>query len=479
MNWQWLIIAYAVLSWSARVVMVPVILRRRFNPGTALSWLGLIFLIPEVGLPLYWLLGVAHLGQKRAASHRRVVSADKTKQRELAVQAYRQRPVVDPQQQVMVRQAEALSGNAIVGGNRAEPIATGDDLIVGLCRDIDAATDHVHLLYYIFVDDSIGGQLIDALMRAAGRGVTCRLLVDASGSRKFLRSARCAALRRAGVDVRGALPVQLWRKKLARIDLRNHRKLTVVDGRIAYTGSHNIVVEDYGHRWAGKWADLSARFTGPIVAQVQSVFLDDWEFESGVRLDDEKLFPDLEPMGEVTGHVVPTGPSHATQTFQRVLVAALGCAQRKIIMTTPYLVPDEPTMLSLAMAAARGVEVTIIIPKRCDHPLVGAAARAYIEPLLEAGVRIARYTPGLLHSKTITVDDALAMIGSANLDIRSFELNFELSMLLYGPDITGRLRFVQQSYLDHAEEVSLEQWQRRPMVFKLIEQAAALFSPLL
>jgi len=476
---SWLLIIYAVIGWVIRIAMIPVILRRRFAPGTAWSWLGLIFILPEIGLALYLLVGVSHLGKKRARTHYRVVERGLSERRRFFVRD-RATPIeLDAEQRMMVRQAEALSGNPIVGGNALEPISTADTLVERLVADLDAAEHHVHMLYYIFVDDEIGGRVIEALSRAAQRGLICRLLVDDAGSRRLLRSEACRRLKAAGVDVRGALPAQPWRKRLSRIDLRNHRKLAVIDGRIAYTGSHNMIREDYGHRRAGKWVDLSVRCTGPLVGQVQAVFLDDWAFEAGHMPDEPHLFPELSTAGDVAGHVVPTGPYYQTQTFQRVLLAALSTAQDKIIMTTPYLVPDEPTMLALSMAAERGVAVTIVVPRRSDHPLVGAAGRAYIEPLLDAGVHVHRYTRGLLHAKTMTVDNAFALIGSANLDIRSFELNFELSTLLYGSEITGKLRYVQRAYLADAVPIDLDAWRRRPAYKQLTEQAASLFSPLL
>ena len=476
---SWLLIIYAILGWVIRIVMIPVILRRRFAPGTALSWLGLIFILPEVGLALYLLIGVNPLGKKRARSHYHVVTRGQDEERRFRAAANAKPIELDAEQRMMMRQAEAMSGNPIVGGNQVEPISVADDLVARLTADLDAAEHHAHLLYYIFSDDEIGRAVCTALIRTAQRGVICRLLVDDAGSRRFLKSQTCRDLRAAGVDVRGMLPVQLWRKRLSRIDLRNHRKLAVIDGRVAYAGSHNIVKEDYGHPRAGRWVDLSGRCTGPVVAQIQSVFLDDWAFEAGTMPDEPHLFPELAPAGEVPAHVVPTGPYYQTQTFLRVLLAALSTAQSRIIMTTPYLVPDEPTMIALSMAAERGVEVTIVCPQRSDHPLVGAAGRAYIDPLLDAGVRIHMFTKGLLHAKTITVDDAFALVGSANLDIRSFELNFELSTLFYGPEITRKLRYVQQSYLADAEPVDLKQWRQRPAYKQLIEQAAALFAPLL
>lgn len=476
---SWFLLLYAITGWVIRIGMIPVILRRRFASGTALAWLGIIFMLPEVGLVLYLLIGVSHLGKRRARSHYQVVAKGRDEPRRFAAATHAPAIELDDEQRMMVRQAEALSGNPIVGGNQIEPISPTSDLIDRLVADIDAATHHAHLLYYIYADDASGRRVSEALGCAAHRGVTCRLLVDDAGSRPFLKTEACEALRAAGVDVRAMLSVTPWRKRLSRIDLRNHRKLAVIDGRIAYAGSHNIVNEDYGHRRAGTWVDLSGRCTGPVVAQVQSVFLDDWAFEAGVMPDEDELFPALEATGDIAAHMIPTGPYYQTQTFQRVLLAALNTARERIIMTTPYLVPDEPTMIALSMAAERGVKVTIVVPRRSDHPLVGAAGRAYIGPLCEAGVHIAQYTKGLLHAKTMTVDDAFALVGSANLDIRSFELNFELSSLLYGPEVTRRVRYVQHAYLADAQPVDLERWKRRPRYKQLAEDAAALLAPLL
>jgi len=275
------------------------------------------------------------------------------------------------------------------------------------------------------------------------------------------------------------LPVSPWRRKLARIDLRNHRKLAVIDGRCAYAGSHNAVNEDYGHRHAGKWIDLSGRFTGPVVAQFQHLFCEDWAFDTEQTLTGQDLFPALEPTGEIAAQVVPTGPNNEGESFRRVLIAALAAAQRHIIMTTPYLIPDEPTLIALAMAADRGVQVDLVVPRKSDHPMVAAAGRYYYQTLLEAGINIHTYSGGMLHAKTITVDDAFSLLGSANLDIRSFYLNFEVNVLLYGEQVTKHLRFAQQRYLNKCQPIVLSEWRERPLIKQYAEGAASLFSPLL
>ena len=481
MSWYWLFLFLITVSeWIIRIVMVAVILRRRFTPSTALAWLALVMFLPELGLIVYLLLGVNHLGRRRAQSHSQAVSQARTRNLPDSLSRYAKRPEIDPKQRNMILQAERISGNPIVAGNDVELIVDSDELCKKLSADIDAAEHHAHLLYYIFRPDEIGQRIGDALIRARKRGVDCRLLADAAGSRAMFKSGLYRELLSHGVEVHDMLPASLWRKKLARIDLRNHRKVAVIDGRVAYAGSHNVVSEDYGHKHAGKWVDLSGRFSGPVVAQFQQLFCEDWAFETNQALHDhDLLFPRLEPTGEMAAQLVPTGPNHEGESFRRVRIAALAAAQRHIIMTTPYLVLDEPTLLALAMAADRGVKVELVVPQKSDHPVVAAAGKYHYQTLLEAGVHIHTYKAGMLHAKTITVDDSFALLGSANLDIRSFYLNFEVNVLLYGEQITQHLRFAQQNYLNDCEPILLSAWLNRPLVKQYAEGVASLFSPLL
>ncbi len=470
---------YNTLEWIIRIVMVPVILRRRWGPSTATAWLAVVFLLPVVGLVFYLLLGDARLGRRRVTSYARVGSLMRTAARMAVIDSRKRRPDLGDELLPVVLQAERISGNPIVGGNHVELLSDTDGTIDRLVADLDAAQRHVHLIYYIFRADTLGCRVCDALQRAAQRGVTVRVLVDAVASRHFLRGQRIGKLRQAGVDVRASLPVAPLRRPLHRLDVRNHRKLAVIDGRLAIAGSQNVVDADYGHKKAGTWIDLSARFTGPVVHQFQLVFLSDWAFETDEELTGHDLFPDIPPVGDVPAQCVPTGPTHDGESFRRVVLTALGAARRKIIITSPYLVPDEPTLLALTMAVDRGVDVQIVMPYRSDHPLVDAAGRAYLTDLLDAGVTIHRYKPGMLHAKTITVDDAFAVIGSANMDIRSFELNFELNTLLYGDQVTSLMRFAQQTYINDSTLLKIEQWRQRSTLRKYVDEAAALLSPLL
>lgn len=476
MSW---LLAFTLSEMIIGLAMAWVILRRRRPAPVSLAWLMLVFLNPYIGAVLYALIGVSHLGKYRAEHHRHVAAHSRKRHDLREMQAFAKRPEFDGEQRNMVLQAERISGNPIVGGNDVELLSTNDEHIARLVEDIGEATWHAHLLYYIFRPDEMGQQVAQSLVAAAQRGVHCRLVVDAAGSRSLFHAPIAAEMRNAGVELVGALPAAPWRRKLARIDLRNHRKIAVIDGKYAYAGSHNIVVENYGHKRAGRWVDLSGRFTGPVVAQLQSAFLQDWEFETGQALESDDLFPSLKPAGDIAAQVVATDPSHEAETFRRVLLGALNAARQRIIMTTPYLVLDEPTMLALAMAADRGVDVTIVVPRKSDHPIVDRAGRSYFEPLLEAGVNVQRFRSGLLHAKTITIDDAFSLLGSANLDIRSFQLNFEINVLLYGDQITHQLRFAQHRYLSESDSLNLEQWRQRPAWQHFVENAAALLSPLL
>ncbi len=477
---SWLVLLN-VLEWFIRIAMVLVILQRRLPPATSLAWLSIVFFQPELGILTYWLVGENRLAQKRVEQHRQMLAAMRSGAGSNGSPTSTAAPSAeDPRPIPVSRQAERLTGLPIIGGNDVRLIDDTDEMIRRLIDDIDAARHHVHLLYYIYVPDETGRRVADALLRAAKRGVTCRLLADAVGSRRlFNRKGLSHRLNAAGVRTVAALPAAPLRRRLARVDLRNHRKLAVIDGAVAYSGSQNIVNADYGHRRAGSWIDMSGRFTGPVVAQLQSVFLEDWAFETDEELRDQDVFPALTATGTMPAQAVPTGPSQVSVALPRIILAALNAAQQRIIITSPYLVPDQSTMLALMMAADRGVQVDLVIPFLSDHPVVSAAGRAYFDQLLDSGVNIYMHSPGMLHAKTMTVDDSVTLLGSSNLDIRSFYLNFELNVLMYGPQITELMRQAQVKYIHEARPIRPHLWRQRPKIHRLAESAAMLLSPLL
>ncbi|QDU35120.1 Cardiolipin synthase [Poriferisphaera corsica] len=487
---SWLTI-YFIFEWVLRIVLVLVVLRKPTMPSSKMSWLVVVMFLPEVGLFLYLILGVTHLGWRRKREHKYVLdlastqsqvgmtemmAKDKEKGGDVGAKV---RDIVEPEQKAMVLQAQSMSGNPIVTGSDVQFIASSKRYVDLLVKDIDEARDHVHLLYYIFVDDDYGRRVVNALIRAEKRGVACRMLVDAAGSRGFVKGHGFGELKKHGVDVHAVLPVNILRHKLSRIDMRNHRKIAIVDGKVAYVGSHNVVEEHYGGQDDMKWVDLSGRYEGPIVWQMQRVFLDDWVFQTQKQLDEMGLFPDAKKVGGVSAQVVPTGPNYEAETFRRVLIAALNSAQHRIVMTTPYFVPDEPTVLALSMAADRDVDVRLVVPKDNNHPMVKLAGEYYYDYLLNSGIKIHQFENGLLHSKTVTVDDAFGLMGSANIDMRSFHLNFEVNVLMYGKDVTQRLRDEQKTYMTYSTLIHLDHWRDRSNWRQFGEAVCSLCSPLL
>lgn len=468
---------YIASEWLIRVGMVPVVVRRR-QPSAALAWLAVIFFLPWFGLAVYLLVGTRRLGRRRALRHETALSSAAAPRLRSSPEPHVVHPDVDPRQRDLVRLAEHVGDMPILGGNAVEVITDTDVMIEKLIADIAAAKHHVHLLYYIFRNDETGRRVSAAVEQAAARGVRCRVLADAVGSGDMLRGL-APGLRAAGVEVAAALPVNPVRLLLARIDLRNHRKLAVIDGRVAHTGSQNIVNADYGDKRVGMWQDLSIRLTGPSVMHFQLVFLQDWFAETGHAIDPDGLFPDAGSPGNVAVQIVPSGPTSDTRGVHELLVAAIHEAERRLIITSPYLVPSEPLMTALRVAVLRGVEVDLVVPARSDQILPDAAARAYFADLAEIGVRLHLHREGLLHAKTLTVDESFALIGSANFDTRSFDLNFELTVLLFGREVTDLVRWSQKRYLDQSVPLDADRWRLRPRAYRLADNLARLLGPLL
>jgi cardiolipin synthase len=493
MAWLWPTILAA--EFGVRLLLVlHVIMRRRPVPVT-MAWVLLLLLVPLAGTVLYGLVGENRLGSRRAARHLHLT----THIEERAVGLWRERHsdwTADAQAEAhLAALGTRVGGMPPLRGNSLELIGSTAAFLARLAADIDRATSHCHLLYYIWTDDPEADAVGQALARAAKRGVACRVLVDGVGARDFLRGPSARAMASAGVKVVESLPVRAWRLLLARADLRNHRKIAVIDGAVAYAGSHNLCTARYPDTWlrrGGEWIDATVRVRGPAVQALQTIFLRDW------LLDSEEHIDDLEPFMEVGAtrvgsddapggghgcvvHVIPSGPGPQPEAIHHALLTLLYEASEEIIMTTPYFVPDEAMKTALIVASQRGVAVTLVLPERSDMPLVGAAARSHYEDLMVAGVRIVHYTAGLLHSKTITVDRRIGLITSVNFDIRSFFLNFECSLFIYDDDFASQMRFLQTSYMSPAvsQELDLHRWQARPVHTRFVQNLAQLAGPLL
>lgn len=471
--------AYLAVGWVIRLGMIPIVLRRHFTPGASIAWLGIVFLHPYIGGTLYMLVGESGLGAARIERHRKLVAHYRADPPDPPGGLDDPGPCGGPLDDAcrpIALQARKTGHFPVVPGNRFELLGDSTQTVERLCADIDSAVSHAHLLYYIFAPDETGRKVSAALVRAAGRGVRCRVLVDAFASRSILGRGRLASeLGRQGVPVVAAMPTSPLRRR----DLRNHRKLAVIDDRVAYVGSQNMVNADYGGRRGGPWFDLTGRFTGPVVRQVASVFAEDWAFETEQFLEVPPAGAFAPEPGGVPMQVVPTGPASRSESFRRIALGAMQSARRRLVLTTPYFVPDEPALVSLMMAADRGVDVKLLLPEVPDHTFTAAAGRAQFQSLLDSGVGIYLYRTGLLHTKSITADGEIAVFGSANLDVRSFNLNFELSVVMYGPDAVGPLHAVQMNYLAQSRQLTASEWSARPAIRQYADNAVALISPLL
>ena len=305
-----------------------------------------------------------------------------------------------------------------------------------------------HLLFYIYLDDQTGRQVGQALIRAAERGVACRVLVDGIGSRPFLSSRLRSTLEQGGVKVQAALPVSAWGALVSRFDHRNHRKIVVIDGLVAWTGSQNLADAGFAPkaRYA-PWVDLMVRLEGPVVHDLQRIFVEDWLLDHGEHVT-ELLTPRPRPFeGGVVLQVLPSGPDAKTEAMKEVSLLAFLETDRELVLTTPYFVPDDATAAAIYAIARSGVRTVMIVPERNDSRLVGFASRSYYDRLLDAGVEIYEYRGGLLHAKTFCFDGHLSIVATANLDRRSFELNYEVSIVAFDPDFTAELRALQERYL--------------------------------
>lgn len=461
---------YLVAEWIIRLAMVVVVPFRR-SPEAARSWLLLVFFLPIPGLILYTLIGrptYPKWRQQRFAGMPRRPAADDAIQ-----DGARDHPPAFDGREALATQVANLGHLPGVGGNAIALIDDYDGVIERLCADIDGARDHVHILVYIFADDATGMRVIDALGRAAARGVACRVLIDALGSRPWADRV-LGLLAARGVTAAKALAFRPLR--LARADLRNHRKLFIIDGHTGYVGSQNIVARDFKPGIVNE--ELVARATGPVVAQLQAVFLADWYLETLEQPDAPGLFPPLAARGSITAQMLPSGPDYPVAGSERLTVAMVYAARRRVVLTTPYFIPDEGLLEALQSAVLRGVDVRVVVSQVQDQWLVGHAQRSFYAELLRSGIRVFQYRDKLLHAKHVVTDDDLAAIGSSNVDIRSFQLNAEAMLLIYGAHAVENAALLDD-YSARSTELDRVSWARRPLHNKVIENIARLISPLL
>lgn len=482
--WGWLFSAVLV------AVHVAVIIRALTRPGRTASarvaWVAVLLFLPLLGVLAYFFLGETSIGRIRTSRMTKAEAA-------LAPPEATRVTALEPAIASVFSATESINGFAVTEGNTVRLSADSDTAINELVADIDAARSTIHIGFYIWLADENGTKVAQAVMRAAQRGVTCRILVDALGSRAFIASPLWAQMKGSGAHCVAALrDLPRWGKlAVGRVDLRNHRKITVIDDTIGYCGSQNCA--DPAFRVKAKfapWVDVFFRVQGPIVAQQQWLFLTTWRTElphDTVDVGSPRAWGGHEgaasaagPESEPTfGAMFGTGPTVRAGAMSEAFTTVIGAANHELIMSTPYFVPDESLLAALCAAPRKGVRTTLVIPRRNDSWFVAQAARSSYLRLLEAGVQLYEYPLGLLHSKTITVDGQLALVGSANMDRRSLELNFENNLLLANPAVTATVRERQQSYLEASTPVSVADVKAWSLWARLVQNTVAMLAPIL
>ena len=467
---------YVLSEWAIRIAMLVYVPQKR-SPAAARAWLLLILMLPWPGVVLYAILGRAYVPRKRLEQQMMIAQLVRTRGYELLAPS-----IATPSLPDHFRQAITLATNLgdfpITAGNSIQLLRDYDESITRLLEDIHNAKNHVHLLYYIFADDRTGMRVIDALACAVARGVTCRVLIDSLGSRPWLKGVE-RLMREKGIEVTPLLPVRILRLHgdRPRLDLRNHRKIVVIDGRIGYVGSQNIVDANFKRGFVYK--EMVARVCGPVVLELQAVLLTDRYLEGQQNIEDLSFFPHQQHDGRSFAQVLPSGPGYHQANNQRLIVALLHAAQKRVVITTPYFVPDESLLQAMETAVLRGVEVHLVVSKKADQILVGLGQRAYYQVLLEAGVKIHQFREGLLHAKHVSFDDSVAIIGSSNLDVRSFNLNAEISLIVYDPEVVAALQAEQNRNIAESDLLSIEEWRQRPFLVRVLQNLAKLFDSLL
>ncbi|MSR28306.1 MAG: cardiolipin synthase [Phycisphaerales bacterium] len=457
-----------------------IVIRKGSRPAVATAWIFVVLAFPLIGVIAYLLVGESHLGARRRRLHKEIVAAFDKPQYHRHDDPRAHEMALDPSDMQVATIAGRISHSVQLAGNQARLLGDATRSADAMISDIALAKSSVHMTTYIWLDDRIGEAFAQALMDAVSRGVACRVLVDDHGSARFLRSRQCRQMRARGVRVVAALPTHYLRALFHRIDVRNHRKLMVVDGHIGWLGSMNIAAAEFAiqPRFA-PWVDCMVRLDGPVARELQLLFAEDWYLDTSESLEPLLREQPTFHSDGVCAQILASGPNYDNDAVRRLLLAAIQVARTEIVLTTPYFVPDMDMISAICVAAQRGVGVRVVVPRRNNSRLVALASRGRYETLLRAGVSIHEYTRGLLHAKTITVDGQFAIVTSSNLDRRSFDINFECSAILYNDAFTSEVRRLQQSYIDASVSVSLDAWTDLPILTRFKLNVAALISPLI
>lgn len=485
-NWTTVLsVTWIVIEYIVKIIAIGVVPENR-RPSSSSAWLLLILFLPIVGIPLFLLIGSPYINRRRARIQAMA--------NELMHKGADDLPDVPPTLEaphdfdLIAELGRNLTALPMVTGTNHGITMDYDRTIERMAELVDGAQKYVHVQIYIMAWDGTTDVFFEALKRAAARGVTVRVLYDHIGSRKYPGFHTLGKrLTAAGIQWHLMLPFIPWQGKARRIDLRNHRKLLVVDGNRAMMGSQNMIDSTYDMKENIKvgrhWHDIMVEVSGEIVASIEAVFATDWYSECGEELGIrdyvwEKTIPEIG--GDVCGmQLVPSGPGFTTEPNLKVFNSLFYLAQKKLSIVSPYFIPDESLLSAINTASYRGVDVELFVSEEADQYVVGRAQASYYQALLEAGVRIYLYPkPAVLHTKCFVVDGEYGVMGSSNMDMRSFGLNYEISLLTTGGDLVDDISAVIDDYREKSHELTIEEWEKRPWTRKYMESAMRLMSAL-
>lgn len=478
LSFPWFALAHAVLV----ILFALRLIWYRRPVSVSFAWFLVVVMLPAVGIVFYVLFGERPVGRTLTKKIVRM-EREHAKLRETMRHHYAaDRALLPSEANALSLLAESQNGSPVTAGNRIELFTESLSILQTFVAEIDRAKVSLHMEFYIWALGGDADAVGEALIRAAKRGVACRVLLDSLGSKAWFKSAWPARFKEAGIAVTEALPIQLGRFQFRRADLRLHRKIFVIDGSVVWTGSMNLVdprtfKQDSG---VGEWVDAMVRIEGPATAQFELTFLFDWSVDNPAisSFKGHHLTPALVD-GTTLAQEFSSGPVYRDDILYQVLLSAIMDAREELVITTPYFGPDDGLLQALMAASHRGVKVTLIVPKRNDSTLVAWSSRSFYADMLAAGIHIAEFYGGLLHTKSLLIDRRIAIFGSVNFDQRSLRLNFEISLIVYDAIFCAHLEKLIHSYLHKADMVDAKKWAKRPRWRLLLENLAHLTSPLL
>jgi cardiolipin synthase len=472
-----------IVDWVIRIVAIFVVPKDR-KPSSATAWLMLIMFFPILGILIFLLIGSPKLSKRRRSMQRKIDEVfskffkDALNDKKLAQYVDIK---IEEKIESIVKLNANLGGFPAFKGNKIKVIDNYQESINSIAKDISKASQFVHLEYFALCKDKKTNPIFQELQNAVDRRVSVRVMFDFLGSRKYPGFKKMKKqLTNIGVEWHPMLPLSLPGKNFNRPDLRNHRKIVVIDNKVAYTGSQNIIQDNYHRKDELYYEELVARVEGPIIMQLNAAFIADWFAETGTLLNhisEYYKFIQISNIGNTTAQVLPSGPGYDNSNNLKLFTGLIHSAKKRIVITNPYFVPDDSLITAITSAAQRNVEVVMINSEIMDQAMVGNAQRSFYEELLKAGVIIYMYKwPVLLHSKHMTIDDDIAVIGSSNLDMRSFQLDLEVTLVAYDKSVVKDLHKIQVKNIAKSSRLTLKEWQKRPLKSKLKENIARLTS---